>query len=503
MKKITSTICIVALIFLLVSCSNNKARSTARQPTDTGTVINTTENTLDSSNNTNNTIITSRNLGATATSQGTASKIHTDSTSSLDVPQIYKDYIKQLDPNTEDDVCFFAIEDMNLDGENEIIIGTGTSGDAPYDNYVSHLYILSNKSGVIKQLGDDLSSGGYMIYQVKLIHMQDNPKEYLYCGLTNSVNLTGFKIIGLADNKPYEFCYSASATGAGEDKLMDFNNDGQFDGYTQNRWSYDVLYYSLFRTYIFKNNTFKLDKTAVDLPDYPASVKDVILQYLSLNVIDAQESAEVNKRLAELYCDENANHSDFSPNGIFTALFNTLMESPDGIDFNINEQTDIANADISYKDENNSLHKYHFELKKTDNKWTITVLTKTVIPSSSEVMNDLNPFFSNDILKLNYKGTFSFNDITENISGLINSNKLLEDNAIVCQDIDIKDSIEEGALGWHHYLEVKGNERVYHSYNNQIETGFYESFIWEKNIGLISYESGYGAERDSIVLTAE
>lgn len=52
-------------------------------------------------------------------------------------------------------------------------------------------------------------------------------------------------------------------------------------------------------------------------------------------------------------------------------------------------------------------------------------------------------------------------------------------------------------------LEVKGNERVYHSYNNQIETGFYESFIWEKNIGLISYESGYGAERDSIVLTAE
>lgn len=374
MKKFITSMFIIVLVFSLVSCSGFKEMSTACQPTDTNPVMNNKDNTLDSSDNIRNdniTTITNENLSAAFPSMETADNMHIDSTSNPDIPQIYKEYIQQFNPDSKDDICFFAIEDMDLDGINEIIIGTGTSGDFPHLNCVSQLCILSNENGVIKQLGDDLCGSGYMVYQVKLIQMQDDPKKYLYFGLTNSANLTGFKIIGLADNMPYELCYSASATGAGEDILMDFNNDGQYDGYTQYRWSYDVLYYPLSRTYIFENNTFKLDKTVVDLPDYPESVRDVILQYLSLNAIVAQESEEVDKRLAELCSDKNANHSVFPGNGLYSALHNTLMGFPNGIDFKINEQDDIAIVDISYQDENNSLYKYRFELKKTGNKWTI------------------------------------------------------------------------------------------------------------------------------------
>lgn len=58
----------------------------------------------------------------------------------------------------------------------------------------------------------------------------------------------------------------------------------------------------------------------------------------------------------------------------------------------------------------------------------------------------------------------------------------------------------EDESGFHSYLEVKGDKREYHSYNNQVSTGYYESFIWEKGKGLINYRSGYGAESNSIEL---
>jgi hypothetical protein len=62
----------------------------------------------------------------------------------------------------------------------------------------------------------------------------------------------------------------------------------------------------------------------------------------------------------------------------------------------------------------------------------------------------------------------------------------------------IRHSIEPG---WHHYVTVNGDIIESHSYDKQVESGYYETFIWEKGRGLIYYASGYGAERDSIELT--
>ncbi|WP_081756810.1 DUF4163 domain-containing protein [Gorillibacterium massiliense] len=88
----------------------------------------------------------------------------------------------------------------------------------------------------------------------------------------------------------------------------------------------------------------------------------------------------------------------------------------------------------------------------------------------------------------------------DNLAKLKESEELPNGSAIVCQDKEKKDGLSENELGWHHYIDVKGDRREYHSYNNEVSTGFYESFTWEKGKGLIDYSSGYGAERDAIEL---
>ncbi|MCY9592112.1 hypothetical protein [Paenibacillus chitinolyticus] len=88
----------------------------------------------------------------------------------------------------------------------------------------------------------------------------------------------------------------------------------------------------------------------------------------------------------------------------------------------------------------------------------------------------------------------------DNLIKLKSSEELPSGSVIVCQEQEIKDTLSKNEPGWHHYLEVNGDKREYHSFNNQVSTGYYESFIWESSKGLINYKSGYGAERDSMEL---
>lgn len=163
-------------------------------------------------------------------------------------------------------------------------------------------------------------------------------------------------------------------------------------------------------------------------------------------------------------------------------------------------------------------------------------------------------FFKKNISEVSYKGTFSFNDFAEkdikllinevkslkhgnlyelklssikeipadrlclgyfyvqkdriykidptkeNLDKLASSEKIPKNSTIVCQDKEIKDTLGKEEAGWHYNIEVLGDKREYHSYNNLVSTGYYEAFTWEKGKGLISYRSGFGAERDSIEL---
>ncbi len=88
----------------------------------------------------------------------------------------------------------------------------------------------------------------------------------------------------------------------------------------------------------------------------------------------------------------------------------------------------------------------------------------------------------------------------ENLKLLAN-NVLPKESEIVCQNKPLKDRLNEEEKGWHHYIEVNDNQIASHGYSNLVETGYYETFIWEKEGGLIAYRSGWGAGRDHIGLS--
>ncbi|MCX7745784.1 MAG: hypothetical protein N2645_02685 [Clostridia bacterium] len=289
----------------------------------------------------------------------------------LNVPQKYKDYVLKKNTGTgNESILFYAKEDIDMDGSEEVVIAAGALGSEPDSTSISSLYILRDKNGKIEQLGDNLAGGGYGTYEVKLIRLQNTPQKYIYCGLTNGANLRGFQIIELSNNQPTALCYSASATGAGSDEIKDFNNDGQYDGYVQNRWSYDVLYLSLVRTYRWDNGDFILKGTNVSIPEYPDNVKDVIMQYLSLRVLNVK-SPEVDKRLSELCKYSKAKNVDFSPDIWHAAVYNTILEIDDKINFEIKEDGNTANVSISFTSEDNKEYKCNFHLTKTGSRWSI------------------------------------------------------------------------------------------------------------------------------------
>ena len=76
-----------------------------------------------------------------------------------------------------------------------------------------------------------------------------------------------------------------------------------------------------------------------------------------------------------------------------------------------------------------------------------------------------------------------------------------KDGKIVCSEQELEDKLPQNQSGFHEYISANGDIRKYCSYNNQTETGFFETFVWQKGVGLIFYESGYGAQRDYISLT--
>ena len=71
---------------------------------------------------------------------------------------------------------------------------------------------------------------------------------------------------------------------------------------------------------------------------------------------------------------------------------------------------------------------------------------------------------------------------------------------IVCHDEGMEDKLEKNEKGWHERILINGNKREYYLSNTQVETGYYERFIWEEGKGLVEYKSGLGAESCDIWL---
>lgn len=96
---------------------------------------------------------------------------------------------------------------------------------------------------------------------------------------------------------------------------------------------------------------------------------------------------------------------------------------------------------------------------------------------------------------------YKLNSSKESLEQFLVSESIPEGSEVICQEEGTEDFLDTEEKGWHHYIEVDGEKRIYHAYSNLVETGYYESYTWEKGKGLINYRSGYGAGRDSIELT--
>lgn len=79
-------------------------------------------------------------------------------------------------------------------------------------------------------------------------------------------------------------------------------------------------------------------------------------------------------------------------------------------------------------------------------------------------------------------------------------NAILKYAAVVCQEEAMDDKLAQDEKGFHEYIEVDGDQIIYNGYNNLVETGFFERFVWKKGIGLESYVCGFGAYKDAIQL---
>ncbi|WP_334075375.1 MULTISPECIES: hypothetical protein [Paenibacillus] len=294
-----------------------------------------------------------------------------------DSTPLFKKFIKEKGLGANLELFFFEKEDLDRDGLEEAVVAYGPSEDDLTD-----IYVLKNRDGQIVQLGDNLNSGGYSVEEIKLIQLEGREDKVIFLGLTNWASMTGFSLFDLEGGIPENIAYSASATGAGEDVLLDTDNNGRFDCYEQRRYSYDVLYYEVTRTYKLQKGEFIHADTSVNLPDYPASPEEVVEEYLALGIIDEQPPQNVASRRAELcrYCSKNPDKA--GPQVDYSVMQNLILDlEEEGSALDVKEDDTDATATLKWKDENGRQHKAAFRLTKEgtgdSGKWTITDISSS------------------------------------------------------------------------------------------------------------------------------
>ena len=82
----------------------------------------------------------------------------------------------------------------------------------------------------------------------------------------------------------------------------------------------------------------------------------------------------------------------------------------------------------------------------------------------------------------------------------LSAEEMQQAGTLVCSDAGKEDSLGEDEKGRHEYIAVDGDRREYHAYNDLVETGQYECFVWEAERGLVGCWSGYGSRSQDIKL---
>lgn len=359
----------ILLIFIcsasiLVSCSNKSINNKNYKDENIDIIISSTN---EYTQNTEEITIEETTIKETTIEETTTKEI-TEKILNDDMSEkLIKRCIDFLHKNEIDNkIKYYKIDDIDLDGNNEILIVAGYN-----DFEFVRIIVLRDVNGTIELINDNLKDSGYENYNADIIQLKDTNKKYINIKVTNGGNLNGFVLYDLTGNELNIIESSSSYTGTGNDELLDSDNDGKYDGFVQDRYSYDTLYYDIQFYYIWNGKEFIYNNMDIDLNEYPNDIKSVILEYMSLYYLYDGKNEQIYKRLNELSDVDIFNDGYIEISKLYSPIYNSLLEINEEIDFSIDEYEENTYVNITWKDEEENIYSYNLNLKQINGKWKI------------------------------------------------------------------------------------------------------------------------------------
>lgn len=296
-------------------------------------------------------------------------------------------YLDLCEIGVNEQVLVEEIVDLNQDGIDEIVVGIGNPNqteiyhemtsidEALKENTVTKFYLISQEEDY-KLIGFIDNTWGYSICSMSIIYLEGNEQAYIYCGLTNSVNLVGFSLYEYNEESLDQidvYGYSASATGAGTDILLDSNQNDLYDAYIQYRSGYDVAYMYTKRIYTYTLDGFVLDSVDIELPPYPEAQEELVWHFLSLMSRLTYDgiSVDLQTRLKAIYSDYLT--IDLQP--LYMASYYHMLGMDETIQVLVDETLNTIR--ITYTDsDNEETVIFDFTVEHIDNRWQVTKVQK-------------------------------------------------------------------------------------------------------------------------------
>lgn len=100
-------------------------------------------------------------------------------------------------------------------------------------------------------------------------------------------------------------------------------------------------------------------------------------------------------------------------------------------------------------------------------------------------------------------GTLRLGVLDENeLEQLLFKGKIPKLLSPVCQAVELPDrnSDEDGV---HSFCRVRGDEVIYYCYDNSVQNGRYQMYVWKKRAGLVAYRMGFGSAGDTVRIWKE
>ncbi|KAF2339783.1 hypothetical protein [Flavobacterium tistrianum] len=285
----------------------------------------------------------------------------------------YYAFIKKNHPkalNENDKVSFFKESDLDLDGQDEVILAFERDSDA--GPFIQNLFVLKNENGIIKEIKFNSNYEKYEFDNIELISLKGKDKPYIKLETFEGPSAIGFAIYEMVDNQIKQTFLSASVGKNSyeyDDSLTDSQKNGFFDGYTQ------TLMYELFNVeniFSFENNTFKLKKRSCVFENYPKEVESVVTQYICLKSLGFTDKAS-SKRLDELCLDKNVNELALNTEIWKSAYLKIITDGDDGLKIDEIEAEFGAILTVDFNDSKKNVnYQLRFKLIETNEKWQIT-----------------------------------------------------------------------------------------------------------------------------------